>query len=104
VGVMTMNDFKDLKFTWSSTNTNNKIYWVNSDGKQMNANYTCMAPLNQGDTLDLSLKKGQFVINNKKTKTYATFLVKALAGQDWYFFVALEKQSQIEIVSQTHKK
>jgi hypothetical protein len=56
VGIMTMNDFKDLKFTWSNTNTNNNVYWMNPEGKQMNANYTYIAPLNQGDIL-ISIKK-----------------------------------------------
>ena len=97
---MTLNDFTDMKFVWNPANTNNKIYWINSEGKHMNANYNCITVLNQNDTIDLSLKKGQFVINNKKSKNYATFMVKVLPGQDWYFFVALDKQSQVEIVSQ----
>lgn len=99
IGVITLSDFKDLKFQWNPT-ASNKCYWINSEGKHQNANYNCMTVLNQNDTIDMSLKKGQFVVNNKKTKNYSTFLVKALAGQDWYFFLALDKQTQVEIVSQ----
>jgi hypothetical protein len=100
LGVITLNDFNEMKFVWNPSNTNNKIYWINSEGKHMNANYNCMTVLNQNDSIDLSLKKGQFVINNKKAKSYSTFLVKAIPGQDWYFFLALDKQTQVEIASQ----
>ena len=99
IGVMTLNDFNEMKFVWNPANTNSKIYWINSEGKHMNANYNCITVLNQNDSIDMSLKKGQFVINNKKTKSYSTFLVKATLGQDWYFFLALDKQTQVEIVS-----
>lgn len=71
---------------------------MTSEGKHANANFTSITPLAKGDVIDLSFKKGQLVINSKKNKGYATFIVKNIA-QDWYFFVGVAKQTQIEILN-----
>lgn len=95
---MTLNEFKEANFVWNQAQVNSRVYWINSDGKHANANFTSIAPFGKGDTIDLSYKKGQLVINNKKNKGYATFIVKNIA-QDWYFFVGVEKQTQLEIIT-----
>ena len=94
LGVMTMGEFTDLKYAWNQSVVNSKVYWVSSDGKHANANSNTLAAMNKGDVIDMSMKKGQLVVNNKKTKGHATFLLKNI-GQDWYFFVVLEKQTQV---------
>lgn len=99
VGVLTLNEFQAMKYLWNPSTTH-KTYWINSEGKHLNATYNCMTSISQNDTIDLSLKKGQLVVNNKKTKNYSTFVVKASSPDEWYFFLALANHTQVEVIPQ----
>jgi hypothetical protein len=83
-----MLEFKSLNFVFNSNKINSHAYWVSYDNKKANTTYSCLNGYAKNDVIDLSYKKGQFVINKKKSKMYSTFTVKDI-GHDWYFFIAL---------------
>lgn len=51
----------------------------------------------------MALKKGQLIINKKKSKQYASLLAKDL-GVDYYFFWALLGPGKIQLLEKGYKK
>jgi hypothetical protein len=85
---MTLVEFKSSNFIFNPLKINGNSYWITHDNKKANSNYSCLIGFLKNDIVDITYKKGQLVINKKKTKNYATFIVKDI-GMDWYFFFSL---------------
>ena len=103
MGVITMAEFKKLAFKFDPVMaTSNFISWISHDHKGSNFNSNSITSLNKDDLVDLSLKKGQLVVNKKKGKMFASSFVKDV-GMDWYFFFALLGPGKVQIFDRSNK-
>lgn len=89
MGIITMSQFKKYDYLFDPNKAkSNFICWISSDGKGTNYNSNSITGFAKEDVFDMTLKKGQLVINKRKGKQFASLLAKDL-GVDWYFFWAI---------------
>lgn len=97
MGVITMGEFKKCAFLFDPLKANgNFLAWISNDGKGNNYTSNTINGMVKDDVFDLSLKKGQLVVNKKKAKQFATLNAKDL-GVDWYFFFAIIGQGKVHV-------